>query len=78
MSEFLMVVPPEFIEFDFEATFPGQSIDDFQRWISDGTLYEMTNAFEAAGLLPEAQAVVDARVFRDGDAVRFWVMFGAE
>lgn len=76
MSEFLMIVPQDFIEIQDAPTFFSNHIDEatLTTYINEGNFWPITNVMEDLGQLVPGEMVVDARVFSS----RLWIKWGPE
>lgn len=78
MSDFLMVVPPEWTEVngDIDAlldAYGGEA--SFQDSLSQGQS-AVDTLIEPLGLPPLNMTVTDSRLFKDGGTTRLWVQYG--
>lgn len=83
MSEFLMIVPPEFTEIPNAAEFIAATCgeDGLSAVIANQSWWEISQFLDMVGLLLPGMGVHDARLFRTGDLenpFRFFVKWGPE
>lgn len=81
MSEFLMVVPPDWYEVQSATAvvdaFPGGE-PEIQNFIASGEFAMIDPALEETGQIQPGFTIVDARMFPTGDQterLRLWVKF---
>ena len=78
MSEFLMVVPPDWYEVqNIEGVFTYGDADSIQRNINAESFGELEQALIGVGEMIDGNiSVWGARLFNDGIGYRLWVRFG--
>jgi hypothetical protein len=73
MGDFLMVVPPGFVEYDIGIFLNDMDPQQMEQNIAANVLYPFTEALDTAGLLPPEHTVAGARIFSDAGAYRIWL-----
>lgn len=79
MSNFLLVVPPDWTEIPEAGAFFQNyaSPENISQYLAEGAIWQVQGALDNAGYLPVGMMVIDARVFDDG-IPRLWVKFAPE
>lgn len=73
MSEFLMVVPPDFIEaVDADALIRASDATAVASYIANGEWTPVSQLLEDGGYIAPNTLVSDARMFDTGGVFRFW------
>lgn len=78
MSEFLMIIPPEWSELETADAFVAENTEAYILILAnqdDGLAY-LEALLQDGGHIPPTAALAGFRIFRDAGAIRIWYLLG--
>lgn len=76
MSDFLMIIPPGWVEVPAEWVGVTNSLEEIQFWIVQEAWEDLEPILSEQGAVPVGQHLLNARLIQTDTGFRMWAMFG--